>query len=322
MKKTILASASAVLCGVFFAAASFAGGGGFGHAAMSAKESTQLENNAELVSLMANAREQLDAALRNLKSFDGFTLPEFPSDLERLMNLAIADSAAKNDQDERLKAKADEAIANYKAAKLRYDDAMLAYQNGREDFDRIKLYGAVTDIRDAIQKTRGIYSVIGQMDKNFRRLYPGTAGGFSARRGLNGETFNTLSDYTEYQDRQMLQSCEDILKRYDLSMNDLDNNKKLLDTLQKKSRSSEGMLQAYQCATEVGIYQTRQMGNLEQAVRENTAQVAQIQAMKVDGERVSKSTQDEFFKPSTSEGDMKPIDPDYSEFGKKLKVNK
>lgn len=267
-----------------FAAAFFASrtfAGGGASHVTQATEKTQLANNAELVNLMANAQQQLDLVRKNLASLSG-----------------LEDSALQ--------------LGSQFGAD---------YYKGLSEFESLKLYSSILDLRSVLDKTSGILGAVGEMDRNFRRLFPGSATPVSARRGLNGETFNTLGDYTTYQNQQMIQSCEDILHRYGYTMSDLDAEEKVRKILQDKSRSAEGIKSAIQATNEINIDLSKRMNYVEQAVRENTAQSAMIAAKEADEQVLKKQAGDLFFAPVTTDGDMEPIDLDFSDFGKKIKQN-
>lgn len=312
-RKIVLAALAAT---ALTAATADAGGAGGGFAT----EVTQLLNNAELVDLMANAEQQLQHAITNLKSLDGLAgfEPVYPSDLEAAMNQAIAASILDPDNSD-LRYKVNETTTAFNKAKKIYDEDKTAYDRGLSEFEQINLIGSILDVKDAISKKSAIFNAIGQMDQNFRKLYPGTK--TTVRTGLNGETFNSLSDYTTYQNQQMIQSCEEVLRRYDLSIKDLDNNKKVLEVLREKSRNARGIKQAIQASSEIATQQALTMGNLVEAVRANTALQAQIQAKQSD-EAEAKKAQIEKFMKFTHKEQTTTIDPDYAEFGSNMTNNR
>ena len=309
---------AALAVAVFAASAAAGGGGGVGIAT----EATQLLNNAELVDLMANAEQQLQHALTNLKSLDGLIgfEPTYTASLEAAMNQAIAASILDPDNSD-LRDKVNEATTAFNKAKAIYDADLSAFNKGLSEFERINAIGTILDVKDAISKKSAIFNAIGQMDQNFRKLYPGTK--TTVRTWVNGETFENLSDYTTYQNQQMIQSCEEVLRRYDLSVKDLDNNKKVLEILRDKSRNARGIKQAIQASSEIATQQAMTMGNLVEAVRANTALQAQIQAKQNDEAEVAKGNAQAFFKANGTVNHTGGSSDflNFTEYGKKLHGN-
>lgn len=198
------------------------------------------------------------------------------------------------------------------------DSGLGDYGKGLSEFEELKLYSSILDLGSVLDKTSGILGAVGEMDRNFRRLYPGSETSFATRRGLNGETFGTLSDYTTYQNQQMILSCEEILRRYGYTMSDLDTEEKVRKILQDKSRSAGGVKAAIQATTEVNIDLSKRMNYVEQAVRENTAQAAMIAAKQADEQIVGKAAADQFMKPVTTDGNMGYSQLDFSAFGRSV----